>query len=474
LAGDEPQMTEELTTDLIVIGAGLAGCVCALTAAANAAEVLLVEQLDRPGGSSSMSAGCFAFAETELQHSLGIDDSRERLFADLREVGKHENVVEVVQAYVDEQLATYAWLCESGAEFNPVIEASSGHSVPRVHTTDPAKLMCVLGDLCNFRVNLWRAARAERLLTREGSSVVAGVRIRGPVKTFNVFARAGVVLTTGGFSQDRDLIHRYAPLYDDAVFRSSPGANGDGLRMACAVGADLRDMIYIKGTFGVHPAGGHNSLNCMAVYKGAIAVNRLGRRFADESQSYKLLGDACMMQPEHVAYQILDQEILESGEKSVPILNFMTRFEAGQFISADTLEELSGLIGISPVELTQTVRRYNQGVTKGIDPDFGRQHLVHQHGALRRIERAPFHAYPSTAAVFGTYCGIAVDAGMRVRNVFGEPIPGLYAAGEVVGGLHGAAYMTGSALAKAAIFGRIAARDALTRGRVTHPLPDSE
>lgn len=103
---------------------------------------------------------------------------------------------------------------------------------------------------------------------------------------------------------------------------------------------------------------------------------------------------------------------------------------------------------------------YNAAVGAGETPAFGRRHLVHQHGALRSIARPPFYAYPSTAAVFGTYCGVKVDAQMRVHDVFGAPIDGLLAAGEMVGGLHGAAYMTGSALGKAAIFGRLAAATA--------------
>ena len=86
---------------------------------------------------------------------------------------------------------------------------------------------------------------------------------------------------------------------------------------------------------------------------------------------------------------------------------------------------------------------------------------MHEHGALVRIDQAPFYAYPSTAAVFGTYCGLRVDDTLRVIDVFGDALPGLYAAGEVIGGLHGAAYMTGSSLGKAAIFGRVAARSAL-------------
>jgi fumarate reductase flavoprotein subunit len=130
-------------------------------------------------------------------------------------------------------------------------------------------------------------------------------------------------------------------------------------------------------------------------------------------------------------------------------------------IQADTLEQLAALIEVPPAALLETVAAYNGYVDAGTDPEFGRKHLVHQHGELVRIETGPYYAYPSTAAVFGTYCGLCVDAGMRVLDVYGAALAGLYAAGEIVGGLHGAAYMTGSALGKAAIFGRIAARSAL-------------
>ena len=453
------------TADLLIVGAGLAGCVAALTAAQAGVDVILVEKLDQPGGSSAMSAGCLAFAGTDLQHASSIEDSPELLYRDLRKVGKEDNVAEVVRAYADEQLATYGWLRECGIEFSPVIEASSGQSVPRVHSTDPVALVNLLAERCRAsgRVDFKFSSAARRLLRRDEDSAVNAALVDGRDGRYQIVTHYGVVLAAGGFCQDRELVHRYAPQYDEAVFMSGAGATGDGLRMACALGADLRDMAHIKGTFGKHPDDANNSLNCMAVYKGAIAVNKAGRRFVDESQSYKLLGDACMAQPGHIAYQILDQDILESGENSVRILDLMRRHEAGQFITADSLDKLAARIEVPAQRLRLTVENYNRTIGSGAEPEFGRRHLVHEYGALRRIERAPFHAYLSTAAVFGTYCGIAVDGQMRVRNVFGELIPGLYAAGEVVGGLHGAAYMTGSALGKAAIFGRIAARSALSR-----------
>jgi len=221
-------------------------------------------------------------------------------------------------------------------------------------------------------------------------------------------------------------------------------------------------MAYIKGTFGKHPTDVHNHHSCLAVYKGAIAVNQNGHRFVDESISYKLLGDAVMAQPYHTGYQIFDEPIFRSGDDRVRILDFSRRMEEGLMIKADSLDALARQIEIPPDTLRNTVERYNRFVDDGHDADFGRESLVHRQGQLRRIEQGPFYAYPSTAAVFGTYCGLRVDAEMRVVDVFDEVIEGLYAAGEVVGGFHGGAYMTGSALGKAVVFGRVAARTALT------------
>ena len=268
----------------------------------------------------------------------------------------------------------------------------------------------------------------------------------------------GVILACGGFARNAEMVHRYAPQYDEAVFICGDGNVGDGLKMAWQLGADHRDMIYIKGTYGKHPTDETNHHSCLAVYKGAIAVNQDGNRFVDESISYKLLGDACIQQPYATTYQILDRRILESGDNHTRILDFERRLEEGLMIEADTLEQLAALIEIPEATLKKTVAEYNDYVDAGHDPDFGRRHLVHEYGELVRIEEAPFYAYPSTAAVYGTYCGLRIDPSMRVLDVFGEPLHGLYAAGEVVGGLHGAAYMTGSALGKAAIFGRIAAK----------------
>jgi fumarate reductase flavoprotein subunit len=457
-------MTKTVQTQLLVIGGGLAGFAAALQAAEAGAEVLLLEKQAETGGSSAMSGGCLAFAGTDLQRENGIEDSDALLARDLIEVGQSQNDAALVDVYVAHQRDTYGWLRGHGVVFSPVIEASSGQSVPRVHTVDPADMVRTLAEKCKAtgRVRVMMQTAAKRLLRRdEGAPVHGATAVDAQGHEFEIAARDGVVLASGGFCRNAELVNRFAPHYAEAVFVGGAGNVGDGLLMGWKLGADMRDMAYIKGTFGKHPVDTLNNHSCLAVYKGAIAVNQEGRRFVDESLSYKLLGDAVMSQSYHSAFQIFDQPVFESGDDRVRILDFGRRMEEGLMVKADSLQALAQQIEVPYEVLRATVDRYNAAVDASEDADFGRKALVHNHGRLQRIETAPFYAYPSTAAVFGTYCGLRIDARMRVIDVFGAAIEGLFAAGEVVGGFHGGAYMTGSALGKAAVFGRLAAREAL-------------
>jgi fumarate reductase flavoprotein subunit len=233
--------------------------------------------------------------------------------------------------------------------------------------------------------------------------------------------------------------------------------------MAWALGAGLADMAHIKGTFGFHPdtgkTGGRDwSKHC--VYRGAIAVNKNAERYVDESKSYKLLGDAVLAQPDAIAWQILDQDIFETATDDAPLFRFREALAKGRMLTAPTLDALAKLIGLDGVKLCATVERYNGFVRAGHDADFGRAGLSTTYGKLVELKRAPWYAYPSTSGLIATYCGVTIDTEARVLNVFGEPIAGLYAAGEMTGGFHGVAYMTGSSLGKCVIFGRIAGRHA--------------
>lgn len=450
--------------DVLVIGGGLAGHCAALGAAEQGASVILIEKQPHPGGSTVFSGGFFAFAGTRMQEAAGISDDPDRLYADLIAMGGGESDPALVRAYCDGQRELCEWLMNYGAEYTE-LELSSGQSVPRSHICDIVRLIALLGQHAKRTrlVTTLTGTRAVRLLREEVEGPVLGARVEDASGLRDIRAY-GVVLASGGFSRSEEMLRLFAPAQAAALRIGGAGNTGDGLRMAMKLGAGLRDMGQVKGTFGTHLETGteqHEIL--LAYYKGAIMVNRAGERFVDESLSYKLLGEACLAQPGHMAFQIFDQAIMDQSQPGVPLFDFEDPLKRGLLVKADSLSALATQCGIPADNLARAVETYNRGVDAGRDAQFGRDGLCQHYGGLAKIERAPFYAYPSTTVVLATYCGLAIDANACVRDVFGDPIEGLYAAGEVTGGFHGYAYMTGSSLGKAAFFGRVAGRNAAAR-----------
>jgi flavocytochrome c len=455
--------------DVVVIGGGLAGHCAAIELAERGAEVLLLEKEPRVGGSTVLSGGSFAFAGTELQRKNGIEDSSQLLFDDLRKVGGYANDEALVRAYVDHQLDTYHWLADHGVAFDKIFLAA-GQSVPRGHSRNPQEVLDILAAraAATGHVETRVSSPVKRLVRARDGAPVEGVDVEVGGRTRSVRAARGVVLASGGFSRSDTLLKLFAPSQGATQRAGGPGNTGDGLLMAWHLGAGMKDMGFIKGTFGGHPAAGPGQHALMLpIYVGAIAVNAKGERFIDESKSYKLIGDAVLKQPDAIGFQIFDQRIYDKGNPGIPTMAFQAKHALGQVISAATLGELAAKVGIDVEGLAKTVAAYNAFVDEGKDREFGRDGLGTSYGALARIDAPPFYAYPSKSVIVATYCGVAVDAQMRVRDVFDNIIPNLYAAGEVLGGLHGNAYMTGSSLGKASIFGRIAARSAASATAVS-------
>lgn len=448
--------------EVLVIGGGLAGFAAALTAADTGARVLLLEKAAEVGGSTVLSGGSFAFAGTDAQQAAGIEDSADKLYEDLMDVGGGANVPELARKYAEENLSAYEWLRSYGVEFGSVV-AASGQSLPRSHPANPRHVLDRLAAAARARLDITveTSARVVRLVQHREDRVI-GVDVEHlEGGTERIIVQRGIVIASGGFGQDVALIRAFSPRAARALRLGGQANTGDGLRMAWKLGADLRDMPYVKGTFGNHPdAKPTEHTACMAIYKGAIAVNKAARRFMNESLDYKLLGDLCLEQEGAVAYQIFDQNILASEIPGYPMFEFGRRVTEGRLLRADTLEELAVILGIPGDRLVASVEEYSQQVRNGAPDPYGRIHLTHNYGDLVPIDTPPFYGYPSTAAVVATYAGVAIDAQARVIDVYGNPIPALFAAGEVTGGFHGAAYMTGTSLGKATIFGRTAGRNA--------------
>jgi fumarate reductase flavoprotein subunit len=222
------------------------------------------------------------------------------------------------------------------------------------------------------------------------------------------------------------------------------------------------DTPYVKGTYGIYhePHPDEDGTGILAVYKGAIAVNREGRRFVDESLPYKEIGDAALAQPGLTTWQVFDAQVMAQSNDEVPIYEFAGRDRAGMLLRSDTVEGLEREIGLPAGSLVGSVADYNRRLADGLPDAHGRRHLSGGVGTPTPLDRPPFYAHPSRTVVLATYCGLTVDTRLRVLDVFGEPIECLYAAGEVIGGFHGGGYMTGTSIGKAGIFGRLAGRHA--------------
>ena len=457
-------MKRDRSFDVVVLGAGLAGHCAALAAAENGATVALLEKTDAPGGSTVMSAGSFALAGTDLQQEAGVDDSPEGLAEELIKVSGGKADPALVKRYVEEQADTYQWLKDQGVVFHK-ISLSGNTKVPRTHPTNSKQLIEALHARVEASptVSYIPNCAATRLITG-GDGAVTGCEVVHNGRTETISAERGVVIATGGFTRNPDLIQKFAPDLSPAPAWGGAGNTGDGITLAWELGADLVDMGYVTGTFGV--ALNHypdkrvdpddELMLRMAIYRGGIIVNLKGERFADESLSYKQLGSACLAQPDGVAIQIFDQPIMDQSVPNPSVNDLESALEKGIIRRADSLAELANKMGIDPEVLEKTVARYNSFARNGLDEDFGREHLGGGFGELVEIRTPPFYALPCSTAVLSTYCGLKVDADTRVYTVRGQPIGKLFAAGETIGGFHGLGYMSGSSLGKAAIYGRIA------------------
>ncbi|RLV50353.1 FAD-dependent oxidoreductase [Nocardioides mangrovicus] len=444
-----------MTRDVVVVGAGLAGLATAVRATELGLSVLVLEKTDRPGGSSAMSGGWFAFSGTPEQQRLGIEDDDERFVRDMVLAGGGRPRPELVRAYVAHQGAAYAWSRELGADYD-VVKLSAGQSVPRSHHTD---VLDLLGEL---RRRLEQAPGAELRTASPaarldvGESGVPGVP--GVTGVDGIRAGLGVVLASGGFTRSPELIELFAPAQLAALPYGGRGNTGDGLRMAMRLGAGLADTGYVSGTFGSHPDTGEEEHELLtAFYLGAVILNRAGERFVDESLTYKELGQAVLRQPGAMAFEVFDQQVRDRSEPGVPLSDIGHLEDKGRLLVADSLPQLAGRMGIAAERLEHTVASYNRAaVGEAADP-LGRTHLCNGVGDLVPLTRPPFFAYPARTLMTSTFGGVRVDEHTRVLDLDGVPVPGLHAVGEVSGGLHGTSYVTGTALGKALIGGRLAA-----------------
>ena len=481
--------------DVVVVGAGGAGMTAAITAAAEGKTVVILESQSMVGGNSvratgGMNAGKTVYQdENEFGESAGVEktlktaaekyadnetitalaktvseqwaayqanptgyfDSVELMELDTMIGGKGINDPELFEALLANSADAIDWLDEHGITLHNV-SSFGGASVKRIHRPVNAEgktvsvgsyMIPLLQENCEKAgVKMMLDTTATEILT-DANGAAVGVKATGASgETVTVNAKA-VVLATGGFGANLDMVVKYKPELKGFMTTNAPGIQGQGIEMAQAIGAATVDMDQIQ----IHPTVEANTAALITEGlrgDGAILINEEGQRFIDEVGTRDVVSAAEIAQTGSYSWLVVDQAMADA---SSVIQGYIKK---GYTVTGATYEELGKAMGVDAAAFAETMEKWNGYVEAKNDPDFGRTSFANP------LNTAPYYAVKVTAGVHHTMGGLKINANTEVLNEKGEVIPGLFAAGEVTGGVHGANRLGGNAVADFTVFGRIA------------------
>ena len=450
-AAETVREEKTLDTGVVIVGAGGAGMAAAIMLKQAGVDFIILEKMPYVGGNTTKATGGMNAAETHYQKEQGIEDSVELFYQDTMKGGHDINDPELVRTLAENSAAAIDWLDTIGADL-PKISFSGGASTNRIHApADGSAVGNYLVDkfyakLNEMGVSVMLNTRATELIMKDGA--VAGVKAEGPDANYTINAKA-VILATGGFGANEDMYTQYRPDLKGTVTTNAPGATGDGIVMAQAVGAALVDIEQIQ----LHPTV--EQTTSMLITEsvrgdGAILVNQSGHRFVNELLTRDAVSAAELEQEGCYAYILFDQHLRDNLKA---IEKYVTN---GLTVQADTIGELAEKLHIDPAVLTQTLADWNECVKNQNDTAFGRTT-----GMENDLSTPPYYAIQIAPGIHHTMGGVKINTAAQVISTEGQPIPGLFAAGEVTGGVHGGNRLGGNAVADIVIFGRIAAQSAM-------------
>ncbi len=447
--------------DVIIIGSGFAGLSAAIEARTAGASVLILEKNLAPGGNSRISEGGVAAAESDVQQRLNIRDSKELFYQDIMESGLFLNHPALVNILVEQSAEAFAWSRDYlGIRYLDRVDIFGGHSAARCLTAEGISGVVMierqLEKVRSLGAEL-RTGTAFVSFLRDPQGRVSGVGTedrRG--KRSSIETRA-VVLASGGYGADIPFRSLQNPRLDSSVDSTNlKTATAEVLKAALGLGAAPIHLSSIQlgpWTSPDEKGFGHGPrFSDYIVFPYGFAVDSThGRRFVNELADRKRIADA----------------ILNTGQPCIGVADAAAVSLSGWDISKalktgvvrrfDSLDALAGeyLPGAKEAFL-ETVHEYNEGIAAGVDHQFGKPILKE----AAPCAAPPYYALRLWPKVHHVSGGIGISPRTEVIDLNGEPIPGLYAAGEVVGGIHGANRLASCAITECFVFGRIAGRQA--------------
>ena len=465
-----------LTTDMVVVGGGGSGMSATIRGRMNGLDVILVEKMPYIGGAAAISGGQVVAQGSKLQKAFGsTEDSPDSMIKDFMANGHNLNDPAKISLYAHNVGATIDWLHDKvGVKFIPndlpflaeyshrrALEFQGGAKTMAQHLRE-----VIAGN----GAQVYYSTRVNKLLTDETGRVVGVEATDDNGVKYTIKAKA-TLLTTGGFGNNKDMLSEPVK---SALYYGPVSSTGDGHKMAMALGAKTQLMEYGKrypNGIEVAPGIAKSTIyaNVAAFDQAGILVDVNGKRFVNEKASNRHILDPMMQTPNHQAYVFMDQKSWEGFYKRLPETG-VSHEDADKFLAAngtmkplfakaDTIEGVAKIAGVNADNLKATVKRYNEFVTAKKDADFARPV---QYMKATIAAEGPYYIVEQKPRFATTMGGLCTNDNLNVVKNDGTVIPGLYAAGELVGGVMGDDSPAGANVGWALTSGRVAA-DAITK-----------
>lgn len=406
---------QDASTDVLVIGAGGAGMCAAISATDSGAKVILIEKQANVGGTTLFSTTSVTSGGSSLQMKMEkpftADDFIKKLLIEFPDGDSP-----TLRQHAQRTGPTVDWLINMGADLGKVINNSQ-------HVTTSGKalgtmLVPVLKNQVDKRkIDTRLQTKAVELIVSQDGTVTGAV-VETPEGRYSIHAKS-VILATGGFASNPELVAKYTPQWAGYPSTASRGSTGDGLLLAQKVHAAMSHM-DVAGPQTVAYDTGNGAVSLTNVrYNGAIILNKEGHRFVNELGNKNTIGMATKKQTDGVGYLFFDQTCLDRGE-------LLKKYKMqGYFVEADTPEQLAEKLGIDPNGLKETLKEWKVVFETKNDAKFGRKDSI-----FSAFDKAPFYGQKTSPANQVTFGGLTRDLECQVINTSGKPVPGLFVCGE--------------------------------------------
>jgi len=443
------------TFDVVVVGGGFAGMAAAYAAVEQCASTVLVEKLSTTGGNSAINGGQYASYTSsrakELQEKFNLEpDTAEKHIEDTLQGGDNMSNLPLVENMVHASPVYFNLLLDNGLKIRDVLARPGGHYGYRTYVTENQ----VGSDITNLQLEMLKNTMADIRLetkmveiyrTRDDANHVVGIRVATADGYRTIQATKGVILATGGFGANVQMRQTQVPYLTEEIPTTNikAASTGEGIYLAQAIGANTTQMSNIQRYPFANPEDG--VLDGFAVWPftgpsfGIVYVDYQGNRYVNEGERRDVCANAASNSGFISTYSIFTKEVIPFAKDEELALGLST----GRVMMGDTLEELAQKMNeyaikgqypqVSADNLKATIERHNGFIDSGKDEEFGKVMA----GTMVKMTEGPYYALAQFPSVHHTMGGLVIDQTTKVYDIYGQVIPGLYAAGEVTGGVHG-------------------------------------